>query len=191
MVCGALKLSANDDPPTSFSDMNGVGGDFDKWARGKEYRGYIHIPSFNVKCDAKGYLVTANPRDPDYRNKENPTKNPEQCDDAERNPYGTSRLSHDERYEQQNVTKTDAPFIFTYVNIKVCCNRQVSVTVSRSIFPQTRLYIDGKMFSEQEQTDLGRFILSGGSQSDPSKLSKDGHGKIAPSGKQLTWNKKV
>ncbi|CAG8854060.1 45078_t:CDS:1, partial [Gigaspora margarita] len=86
-ACKALELSANNDPPASFSDMNGISGDFDKWARSKEYRGYIHIPSFNVKCDTKG-LVTANPRDPDYRNKENPTKNPEQCDDAERNPYG-------------------------------------------------------------------------------------------------------
>ncbi|CAG8814156.1 12722_t:CDS:2, partial [Dentiscutata erythropus] len=214
LACGALKLSANDDPPTSFSDMNGIGGK----------------------------LVTANPRDPDYRNKENLTKNPEQCDDAERNPYGytkipnllshnpitykyesadiytedptfigfqskpktfnnndtclnildfrTSQLSHDARYEQQYMTKMDAPFSFTYVDMKVCCNRQVSVTVSRSVFPQTHLYVDGKMFSEQEQTDLGRFILYGGRQSDPSKLSKDGHGKIAPSSKQLTWIKK-
>ncbi|CAG8786162.1 21816_t:CDS:1 [Gigaspora rosea] len=39
LACEALKLSANDDPPTSFSDMNGIGGDFDKWARKKEYRG--------------------------------------------------------------------------------------------------------------------------------------------------------
>ncbi|CAG8834603.1 3038_t:CDS:1, partial [Cetraspora pellucida] len=225
LACGALKLSANDDPPTSFSDINGIGGDFDKWARKKVYRGYIHIPSFNIKCDAKGKLVTANPRNPDYCNKENLTKNPEQCNDAEHNPYGytkipnllsrntitykyesadiytedptfigfqskpktfnnndtclnildfrTVRLSHDARYKQQYMTKTDALFIFTYINMKVCCNRQVSVTVSHSVFPQTRLYIDGKMFSEQEQTDLGQFILYGGCQSDSSKLSKD------------------
>ncbi|CAG8705691.1 11656_t:CDS:1 [Gigaspora margarita] len=222
--------------------MNSIGGDFDKWTRSKEYRGYIHIPSFNVKCDASGNLVTANPRDPDYRNKENPTKSPDQVDDAERNPYGytkiplyarikctneyepadvytedltfigfqskpksfnnrdtclnildfrTSRLSNCSRYAQQELTGTDAPFIFTNVNMKVCCNRQVSITIDRSVFPQTRLYIDGKMVGEQEQTDLGQFILSGGRQPDPSKLSKVGHGKIARSGKSLTYNKKV
>ncbi|CAG8828993.1 7884_t:CDS:1, partial [Dentiscutata erythropus] len=58
-------------------------------------------------------------------------------------------------------------------------------------FPQTRLYIDGKMVSEREQTDLGKFIQFGGSQPDTSKLSKPGHGKIAHFGKSLTYNKKV
>ncbi|CAG8769730.1 21730_t:CDS:1, partial [Dentiscutata erythropus] len=85
----------------------------------------------------------------------------------------------------------DAPFIFTNINIKVCCDRQVSITIDCSIFPQTCLYIDGKMVGEREQTDLGKFIQSGGSQPDPSKLSKAGHGKIAYSGKSLTYNKKV
>ncbi|CAG8566899.1 682_t:CDS:2 [Cetraspora pellucida] len=109
LAYGALKLSANDDPPTFFSDINGI-----------------------------GRLVIANPYDPDYHNKENLTKNTEQCDDAKHNPY--------------------------------------------NVFPQIHLYINGKMFSKQEQTDLGQFILYGGHQSDPSKLSKDGHGKITPSG---------
>ncbi|CAG8640763.1 4114_t:CDS:2, partial [Cetraspora pellucida] len=45
--------------------------------------------------------------------------------------------------------------------MKVCCDRQVSVTIDRS------------------------------SQPDPSKLSKAGYGKIAHSGKSLTYNKKV
>ncbi|CAG8754620.1 19327_t:CDS:2, partial [Dentiscutata erythropus] len=213
--------------------MNGIGGDFDKWTRSKEY-------SFNVKCDAKGYLVSANPRDPDYCNQENPTKNLEKVADAERNPYGytkipqaswetrwlyqtspveyeqadiymedptfngfqskpinsntclniynfrTSRLSPCVRRAQQEMTKMDASFIFTNVNMKVCCDHQVSITIDCSIFPQTRLYIDRKMVGEQEQTDLGKFI-----QSDPSKLSKAGYGKIAHSGKSLIYNKKV
>ncbi|CAG8619874.1 19719_t:CDS:1, partial [Gigaspora rosea] len=207
VACEILEWSANDYPPTNFSDMNGIGGDFDKWARRKEYRGYIHIPSFNVKCDAKGYLVTANPRDPDYRNKENPTKNPEQCDDAERNPYGytkeyvphvyvnyssadvytndlpfngiqwskikdntclsifdarASRLASIARHMQYVLLGYDAPFIYARVYMTVCCNHQVSVTVHRTIFPQTSLYINGKRVSEQAQTELGKFMLSGG-----------------------------
>ncbi|CAG8704968.1 563_t:CDS:2 [Cetraspora pellucida] len=181
------------------------GGDFDKWARKKEYRGYIHIPSFNIKCDAKGKPVTANSRDPDYYNKKNSTKNPEQCDDAEHNPYRYTKIPNllsrnpiTYKYESADIYTEDLTFIRfqskpktfnnnnTCLNIldfrTICCNRQVSVTVSRSVFPQTRLYVDGKMFSEQEQTDLGRFILYGGRQLDPSKLSKDGHRKITPSG---------
>ncbi|CAG8518899.1 6876_t:CDS:2, partial [Scutellospora calospora] len=179
-------------------------------ARSKEYRKYIYIPSFNIKCDAKGYLVSANPRDPNYHNQENPTKNLEKVTDAERNPYSytkipqapwgtcwlyqtspvgyeqaniytedltfnefqskpinsntclnihnfrTSRLSSCTRRAQQEMTKTDVPFIFTNVNMKVCCDRQFE-----------------------------------SSQPDPSKLSKAGHRKIAHSGKSLTYNKKV
>ncbi|CAG8533941.1 4757_t:CDS:2, partial [Scutellospora calospora] len=117
--------------------MNSIGRDFDKWARSKEYRGYIYILSFNIKYDAKGYFVLANPRNPDYHNQENLTKNLEKY------------------------------------------------------FPQTYLYIDRKIVSEQEQTDLSKFIQSESSQLDPSKLSKAGHRKIAYSSKSLTYNKKV
>ncbi|CAG8554060.1 12078_t:CDS:2, partial [Dentiscutata heterogama] len=174
-----------------------------------------------------GYLVSANPRDPDYHNQENPTKNPEKVADAEHNPYGytkipqapwgthwlyqtssvgyeqvdiytedptfngfqskpinsntclnihnfrTSRLSPCARHAQQEITKMDAPFIFTNVNMK------------------THLYIDGKMVSKREQTDLGKFIQSGGSQPDPSKLSKAGHGKIAHSASHLTLKLRI
>ncbi|CAG8828102.1 4568_t:CDS:1, partial [Dentiscutata erythropus] len=91
-ACKELSDSVNNNPPTNFSNMNGIGGDFDKWARSKEYRGYIHIPSFNVKCDAKGYFVSANPRDPDYRNQENSTKNPKKVANAEHNPYGYTKI---------------------------------------------------------------------------------------------------
>ncbi|CAG8792694.1 9826_t:CDS:2, partial [Dentiscutata erythropus] len=228
IACKGLSDLANNDPPTNFSNINGIGGDFDKWAGSKEYRGYILIPSFNIKCNAEGYLVLANP---DYHNQENPTKNPEKVADAEHNPYGytkipqapwgtrwlyqtcpveyeqadiytedptfngfqskpinsntclnihnfrTSRLSPCARRAQQEITKTDALFIFTNINMKVCCDHQVSITIDRSIFPQTCLYIDEKM--------------SGGSQPDPSKLSKAGHGKIAHSSKSLIYNEKV
>ncbi|CAG8671355.1 21687_t:CDS:2, partial [Dentiscutata erythropus] len=150
-------------------DIKCIGGNFDKWARRKEYRGYIHIPSFNVKCDTKGYLVTANPRDPDYCNKENLTKNPEQCDDAECNPYGyTKEYVLHVYYSSADVYTNDLLFnkiqwskikdntclsIFdaraSRVYMTVCCNHQVSVTVHRTIFPQTSLYINGKRVSKQ------------------------------------------
>ncbi|CAG8642860.1 10342_t:CDS:2, partial [Dentiscutata erythropus] len=133
-ACKGLSDLANNDPPTNFSNINGIGRDFDKWARSKEYRRYIHIPK-------------------------NPTKNPEKVTNAEHNPYGytkipqapwepadiytedptfngfqskpinsntclnihnfkTSRLSPCARRAQQKMTKTDTPFIFTNINIK-------------------------------------------------------------------------
>ncbi|CAG8699928.1 4109_t:CDS:2, partial [Cetraspora pellucida] len=62
-VCKGLSDLANNDPPTNFSNINGI-----------------------------GYLVSANPRDPDYRNQENPTKNPEKVIDAKHNPYGYTKI---------------------------------------------------------------------------------------------------
>ncbi|CAG8476093.1 24344_t:CDS:2 [Cetraspora pellucida] len=128
LACGALKLSTNDDPPIFFSNMNGIGSDFDKWARKKEY-------SFNIKCDAKGKLITANPYDSDYCNKENSTKNPEQCNDAKRNPYGYTKisnlLSHNPityKYESADIYTEDPTFIRfqlkpkTFNNNDTCLN---------------------------------------------------------------------
>jgi hypothetical protein len=68
----------------------------------------------------------------------------------------------------------------------VCCNRQISVTVSRTVFPQTRLYINGKKISEQAQDKLGDVVVSGGR-----NLNDDGHGNLAPSGPALIWNGNV
>ncbi|CAG8730575.1 11930_t:CDS:2, partial [Racocetra fulgida] len=250
--CQALGYSANDDPPRSFSNTKDNGGDFDKWARSKEYRGYIHIPSY----------ISSDPKDPDYSDQHNPTQNPEKVVNTERNPYGytkeyapyiyldyssadiytndstfngirwskikdntclsifdarASRLSTTARYTQYFLLKYDAPFIYAKVYMTVCCNRQVSVTVHRTVFPQTSLYINGKKVSEQAQTELGKFILSGGKPAKDFKiaedgnwiikniktllknfqkdlgllLSADGHGNLAPYGQDLTWNGKI
>ncbi|RIB04729.1 hypothetical protein C2G38_2221527 [Gigaspora rosea] len=199
----------------------------------KEYREYVHIPKFNVSCGANGQLVSYNPSDPDYIDQSNPTNNPEEVINVERNPYGYtknyityteeggfffspsniyieyplngiwwnrnskntclnvfdsrhSRLARSERKLQYSLSGYDAPFIYAKVHMEVCCSRQVSVTVSRTIFPQTLLYINGKKVGEQAQIKLGNFILSGGQ-----KYSKDGHGNLAPRGQDLTWNGKV
>ncbi|KAF0373863.1 hypothetical protein F8M41_012948 [Gigaspora margarita] len=83
----------------------------------------------------------------------------------------------------------DAPFIYARVYMTVCCNHQVSVTVHRTIFSQTSLYINGKRVSEQVQTELGKFILSGGK---PTKKLKilDGNLTIANIITFLEKNKK-
>ncbi|CAG8592635.1 4125_t:CDS:2, partial [Scutellospora calospora] len=181
-----LSDSANNDPPTKFSNMNGIGRDFDKWARSKEYRGYIHISSFNVKCDAKDYLVLANPRDPDYRNQENPTKNPEKVTDAEAILMAI----------QKSLKHLGEPIGFIKL-LLLDMNRLIFIRrtqYSMGFNPNQsiiRLYIDGKIVGEREQTDISKFIQSGGSQLDASKLSKAGHRKIAHSDKLLTYNKKV
>ncbi|CAG8852880.1 36171_t:CDS:1, partial [Gigaspora margarita] len=87
----------------------------------------------------------------------------------------SSRLAHMERKSQYVLTGYDAPFIFTKVDMTVCCNRQVSVKVHRTVFPQTRLYINGVWEQVQAQTELGKFIIYGGK-----KLFQDGYGYPAP-----------
>ncbi|CAG8560684.1 41770_t:CDS:2, partial [Gigaspora margarita] len=231
-ACTALEWSANIDPPDAFLE-----GYFDRWAITKEYRTYIHIPSFTVSCDASGHLLNFNPHDPDYHDQNNPTQNPEQVADNQRNPYGytkvpnvilpflqtcsagyepadiyvgdplfngiswsqnsdntclnvrdnrSSRLSSCARNAQQGLIKMDAPFIYTKIDMTVCCNHQITVDVSRSVFPTTRLYINGNMIREELQKDLGNFISFGGQASDSSKLSKDGYGNFGPPGNGIT-----
>ncbi|CAG8628706.1 11261_t:CDS:2, partial [Dentiscutata heterogama] len=141
VACKALKWSTNDNPPISFSDMNDI-----------------------------DYLVTTNPHDPDYCNKENLTKNLVQCNDTKHNPYRYTKIP-------SSINPSRNPITYKYESANIYTENPIFI----GVFPQTCLYVDGKMFSKQEQTDLGQFILYGGHQSDPSKLSKDGHGKIAPS----------
>ncbi|CAG8652406.1 14964_t:CDS:2, partial [Dentiscutata heterogama] len=62
-ACKGLSDSANNDLPTNFSNMNGI-----------------------------GYLVSANPRDSNYHNQENPTKNLEKIADAKCNPYSYTKI---------------------------------------------------------------------------------------------------
>ncbi|CAG8619529.1 12747_t:CDS:2, partial [Dentiscutata heterogama] len=79
--------------PDSFPNINDKYNDeaFYKWIMSKEYREYVHIPKFNVSCSANGQLVSYNPSDPDYIDQSNPTNNPEEVINVERNPYGYTK----------------------------------------------------------------------------------------------------
>ncbi|CAG8736121.1 18608_t:CDS:2 [Dentiscutata erythropus] len=230
-ACCALTLTDNDDPPDSFSNMNGKGGDFDVWARKKEYRTYIHIPSFNIKCDASSHIVSYNNlHDPDYKyQNNNPTQHPELIVDSERDLYGYTKapyanslytkipckfpyiaptailpccgynlaevytkkpfnLSDCERKAQQTMLFMDAPFIYSKISMKVCCNYQITVDISRTAFPQTCLYINGKKVDEKDQKDLSGLVAAGGRVMTSFGLSAVGHGNFAPSGDNLHWN---
>src|SRR5512135_1198673 len=71
LICEALISSANDYPPDHFA---GPGfRDWDNWRASKEYRGYIHLPSMTVVCSSNNEIVSANPRDMDYVDENNPT----------------------------------------------------------------------------------------------------------------------
>ncbi|CAG8549924.1 1747_t:CDS:2, partial [Scutellospora calospora] len=122
--CQALGYLANNDSLHSFSNTKDNSRDFDKWARSKEYRGYIHIPSFRVSYDAKSY-ISSDSKDPDYSDQHNPTQNPEKVVNTERNPYGYMK-----EYTSKEVSK-------------------------------------------QVQTELGKFILSGGKLAKDFKIIKD------------------
>ncbi|CAG8528343.1 13131_t:CDS:2, partial [Dentiscutata heterogama] len=225
-ACDLLVGTANDDPPDSFSNMNYYGGDFASWVVKKEYRGYIHIPSFDVSCDASGHLIKFDPRDPDYLDQHNPTQHPDKVTDDSRNPYGytkvwpfyqsadiytkdlsyngiryaknsdntcfgihdarSSRVASLERAYQHVLLGYDAPFIYGNIDMSVCCNRQVSVAFSCAVFPEARLYINGKKVGEQTQGSLGDFIVSGGKTN-----NKDGVGNFAPPGSGINWIGKI
>ncbi|CAG8546278.1 15086_t:CDS:2, partial [Gigaspora margarita] len=100
----------------------------------------------------------------------------------------SSRLSDCERKAQQTMLLIDAPFIYTKISMKVCCNRQITVDVSRTAFPQTRLYINGKKVDEKDQKDLGGLVAAEGQAMTFLDLSAVGHGNFAPLGDNLHWN---
>ncbi|CAG8477452.1 13144_t:CDS:1 [Dentiscutata heterogama] len=244
ILCLALRISANLDPPETFLEMNTNGEYLNRWTKTQEYRTYIHIPSFSVSCDTSGHLVNYSPHNPDYFDKSNPTKKLDKIVDNTRNLYGytkipndfqnllvkialfptckptyelsdiymmnptingmswstnshntclhidnnrSSHLSHYTRHVQQTFLHMDTPFIYTNLSINVCCNRQITVNVFHTTFPQTRLYINGIKVGEEEQTELGNFIRSGDQASLESALSSDGVGKLGPPGNKISW----
>ncbi|CAG8824643.1 25147_t:CDS:2, partial [Dentiscutata erythropus] len=184
-ACKGLSDSANNDPPTNFSNMNGIVLTLNMMLKVILFRLILEIltivinknPEKVANAERNPYGYTKIPQVPwetrwlyqtcpvGYEQAdiytEDPTFNGFQSKPINSNiclnihNFRTSRLSSCAQRAQQEMTKTDAPFIFTTVNMKVCCDRQVSITINRSIFPQTRLYIDGKMVGEREQTDLG------------------------------------
>ncbi|CAG8666199.1 4349_t:CDS:2, partial [Cetraspora pellucida] len=92
---------------------------------------------------------------------ENPTKNPEKVTDAERNPYSYTKIPQ-------------APWRTRWL-YQTC-------PVG---YEQADIYMENPTFNGFQSKPINS------SQPDSSKLSKAGHGKIAHSGKSLTYNKKV
>ena len=89
-ICAALAQSSNNYPPDHFA---GPGyRDWNNWTASKEYRGYIHLPSMTVVCDGNNEVVSANPRDLDYADENNPTSRPDVIKDSNRSPYGYTKI---------------------------------------------------------------------------------------------------
>ncbi|CAG8786470.1 19767_t:CDS:2, partial [Gigaspora rosea] len=133
-----------------------------------------------------GRLVTANSRDPNYRNKENPTKNPEQFDNADRKE---SKMLRPDGYEPADIYTEDPKLIGFKSNSKTFNDKDTCLNIldirtsrlSNLFFPKLVFISFEKWLMDKNRLILDSLSCLGERQSDPSKLSKIGHGKIARS----------
>jgi hypothetical protein len=197
-LCAALRISANTPPWPDLSSLN-----LKDMIAGKEYRGYAHIPAFDIECEA-GSVRSVTPSVPpgfsfSYGYTKVPTSrtsfsyhlgDPYTEDVAFNQPelsvaigdgfvvmrhLQASRLSNPERLKQYPVSTYDAPFIWSVFSQRVSCDGSVQRTVAYNTFPTTDLYIDGYpvLEDEQDNSGIGSFFVSGGH-----ILHRPGHGNL-------------
>jgi len=222
VACLFLVPSANSTPPNRFYSLF----DWMDFKDSQEYRGYQHIFQGSVICEngrVRDYVI------PHYEFSYGYTKLPggiyHPADVYQTTISGSpanfnghtvsltnsgqslqitdaraARLSDAERAVQARLLYYDAPFIFTKVIVEISClYNTVNVTVDRSIFPATRLYVDDKLTRKEPQKRLGDFIVSGG-EGFPGGGCTDlpvfhcvpdinpvGQGNLAPAGKSMNW----
>lgn len=102
---------------------------------------------------------------------------------------GGARVSDAERVQQFEVadfvgTGYDAPFVYTEVEEVIPADGSpIRVTVNRSEFPTTRLYINNQLIvpEKAQVSDLSNFFVSGGT-----VLNPPGEGNFAPAGDSIS-----
>jgi len=104
-ACLALLASANRDPPGSFPP--GIPGSilWDEWRNSREYRGYTHVPTFQLTCNNLQLTSFALPMDPQYVDDQNPTSKPNDIPtvDQGRSPYGYTKIPVEGLYDPADV----------------------------------------------------------------------------------------
>lgn len=204
LLCPLLNATKNPQPSASFTEES-----WEKFIDDKEYRGYIHVPSFSVFSDGENIISYTRPA-----NKENklfsygytPSAIPgvdRTYSDAEvynQTPYNgrefsptgnvslnvtdrrASRVSTLERLGQYFSSGYDAPFVYAELEELIPANgSSIGITVNRSEFPTTRLYINNNLMDEEAQVaDLSDFFVSGGR-----IPNLDGQGNFAPIGSDI------
>ncbi len=203
-----LRSSANPSPPTSFS-----GSGWSDWVASKEYRGYAHVPKWELWCDAAGvagysgtagefsYGYTRGPggiwfADPDVYVGPDPA-NPQpgfnhfsetisedgQC--LTKRSQRASRIAHAERVVVHTTLGYDQPYVWHNLYVQACCDGSVQVTGNHSQFPDARLYVDDGQVDAGSGEDLGFFMRVAGPEWSP-----EGYGVLAPgSSGKLEWSR--
>lgn len=207
LICTALDVSQNPEPPTSFTEQS-----WEDFKASKEYRGYIQIPSFTVFSDGQNIVSYTQ-----FEQESNPGFTPIILGDlpppnifvpdsriygpAEAYPdngssisqlgsnsltvenFVATRLIREERLGQFLLTGYDAPFAYARLEEVIPADGSpIEITVRRSEFPSTKLYIDNELVSQRDQvSDLSDFFISGGRGFNPS-----GEGNFAPAGDSIS-----
>ena len=207
LICPALDVSQNPEPPISFTEQS-----WEDFKASKEYRGYIQIPSFTVFSDGQNIVSYTQ-----FEQESNPGFTPIIIGDlpppnifvpspriygpAEAYPdngssisqlgsnsltvenFVATRLILEERLGQFLLTKYDAPFAYVRLEEVIPADGSpIEVTVRRSEFPSTKLYVNNELVAEEAQvSDLSNFFISGGT-----VLNPPGEGNFAPAGDTIS-----
>lgn len=209
IICTNMNATANPlSPPDSFTDSS-----WEEFKTSKEYRGYIHIPSFEFQVENGkianftqptsefnyGYtrlplpsgLVfdEAEPYTAENFNNLNSTLN-DTADTLIVTQQLAQRIATAIRIPGISMTGYDAAFIFLRLNQTIKADTSpITIDIERSIFPSVSVYLNNQLQAQQLQTNLAEFIISGGlaPQSSPGNFTPlpPGVGNFGPSGSEI------
>ncbi|HAX80792.1 MAG TPA: hypothetical protein DCY88_34380 [Cyanobacteria bacterium UBA11372] len=206
IVCTNINAIANPlSPPDSFTDSS-----WEEFKTSQEYRGYIHISSFEYQLE-NGKIVNFTQPTSEFNYGYTRLPLPSGLVFEEAEPYTGSafnnlsstlndtadtlivteqraqRIATARRIPGINLTGYDAPFVFLRLNQTIKADGSpIKIDIERSIFPSVRVYLNNQLQAQQLQTNLAEFIISGGlaPQSSPGNFIPlpVGVGNFGPSG---------
>ncbi len=202
----ALRSSANPTPPHSLCES------WPQWTASKEYRGYAHIPSWTLVCDAQGvtgispvdakfsygytrgtegiwfsdadvYVGDPGGAPVDFNGFVGKTSDDGQCHTLR--SQRASRIANADRAVVYQTMGFDQPYVWHELEVEACCDGSVTVRGEHSQFPDARLYIDHTLVATDPGEDLGEFMQMAGPEWSP-----EGYGVLAPdSSRTLEWSR--
>jgi uncharacterized membrane protein YgcG len=200
-LCSFLRNSANDNPPTVFTQES-----LASFLAKKEYRELVHFPAYAVTC-VNGLVKSVVPAGSDqflwslgYTKVHIPGTGVNQYSIAERylkdsriNRPGpdfirstdgksvdiifgvASRIAKKERVGNYALTGYDAPFIWSNFRERLSCNESKATTFAYNAFPTTDIYVNNREVSSDSQGgNFAQFIKQGGK-----VLNSEGYGSLA------------
>ncbi len=200
-ACGFLVGSSNPDPPADLS-----GAAWERFVASKEFRGFVHLPSFKVSCDSgvitsieqqgvfgisSGWtpiLLASRPGRLIYEKAE-PFRGQEifaldqpaiteslDKSSAIISVRSGARIAKAARAGQYGILHYDAPYIWTATHVKISCDGEVLAVAGHSDIPRVAAYVDNRLVGSTTQS----LDLQGFVKSGGRLPSRTGQGKLAP-----------